>query len=195
MGEARMRRIAALGLAALAVSLLVGCSSSSTSTTFPVEATSEVDGEVFTDMQDSWIFKTQSKQLEVCSASADGTNVNLEVIDLYTLGQPGIYGSEQQVKAAIEAVLLAECGGVAPLADSGAADAGAIAQAEWDRTVRDIGSVSEVCDLWRGNNFDQGVMFGAAPAAIERAGYAPEDGKILEFVVSYDMVVRENCNG
>jgi len=190
-----MKALVPLCLAGLATTLIVGCSSQDMSTENQTAAASEVDAELLSDMQGSWIFKTKTKQLEVCSASVDGTEVDLDVVDIYTLDQPEVYGSIAQVTAAIEVVLLAECGGLTPLTDSSEADTGAIAQAEWDRTVREIGSVDEVCALWRDNNFDQGVMFGAAPSAMERAGFAPEDGKILEVVVSYDMIIRENCMG
>ena len=188
-----MRKLETFVLAGLAATILLGCSSQDMSADIPTDPIREVDAEVLGDMQDSWILKTKTKQLEVCSASSDGTNVDSNVVDVYTLGNPGIYGSIDQVMAAIEVVLLEECGGLSPLTDADGADAGAIAQAEWDRTVREIGSVDEVCVFWRGNNFDQGVMFGAAPAAMERAGYFPEDGKVLEIVVSYDMIIRENC--
>lgn len=158
------------------------------------ETEGSIDAEVLSDMDDIWILMTKTRQVEVCSASSDGTDVNSDVVDLYTLGRPDIYGSFDEVQSAIQTVLLVECASVTPLQDAAAADAGAIAQAEWDRVVRDIGSEAEVCEAWRGNGFDQAIMFSAAPAAIERAGFAPDDGKILEFVASYDLIIRQNCS-
>jgi len=119
-------------------------------------------------------------------------SINDDVVDLYTLGQPSIYGSFEQVQAIIEFILIEECGNVTPLQDARKADAGAIAQATWARTINFSG-ISVVCEFWRGNNFDLGIMFGVGPSALESAGFSPEDGKILEFVASYDLIIRENC--
>lgn len=196
-------KLFAAGLLVLVGSGLAACSSGSSDadSTQSVEAetdtgsSAEVDPDLLYDMESLWIFKTATKQNEVCSASSGGQNVDAGVVDLFTLNDPSVWGAFDDVRLAVEKILLAECGEVTALSDASSADAGTIAQQEWERTVEAIGGVDEVCESWRANNFDQSVMFSAGPAAIERAGYVPEDGKVLEFVASYDLLIRANCGG
>jgi hypothetical protein len=173
--------------------ILAGCSSEVASDSSGSTDSIVVDADALSDMEDSWIFKTKTKQNEVCDASNGGLNVDASVVDLYTLGKPTIYGTYEQVQTVVEIVLREKCQSVVPLQDARGSDAGAIAQAAWDRTVKYIGDASKVCELWTQNGFDTGIMFDAAPTAIEKAGFAPDDGKILEFVASYEMIVRGNC--
>lgn len=193
----------AAGLLVLVGNALAGCSSGSSDadptqsaeTAIDAGLSDEVDPDLLDDMESLWIFSTATKQNEVCGASIGGQNVDAGVVDLFTLNDPTVWGSLDDVRLAVERILLAECGEVTPLSDASSADAGAIAQQEWERTVEAIGGVDEVCESWRANNFDQSVMFSAGPSAIERAGYAPEDGKVFEFVASYDLLIRANCEG
>jgi hypothetical protein len=76
---------------------------------------------------------------------------------------------------------------------SGRAEASLIAQDEWDRTVREIGSDAAVCDAWRVNDLSESVLLSAAAPAISRAGYEPDDALVQEFLTAYRSVVAGNC--
>jgi len=71
--------------------------------------------------------------------------------------------------------------------------AASLAQEEWNRTVREIGSGDEVCEAWRLNGFDGDVMLSAATAALKRSGYESDEDLTEGFVVEYLNIIAAKC--
>ena len=146
------------------------------------------------DVTDNWILMTETRHNELCTSSKGGASVSTSVVDSYALGDPSRWGNAEEVEAAIRTVLKDKCGSVQPLQETDTADVQAIAQQEWDRVVEEIGSQERVCTAWQANGFDEQTMKGAAPRAIERAGYQPDQATISSFVSEYSGIVHANCD-